>query len=317
MGMIKKLVQKASPWALAAALFSSPAYSPGSPTAASPNSFAASSATIIVAEESEEEIKQGKAEAKEEQTLDTKSAEGENLEQKTTLRSASRNTPVRDLTFRLNLEYDFWGGKKIERATSEGQIKDVDLRPQALDVSLNLGLDGYLVLGAGVASTDSATSFNKPANFSAVRNNVRLGAGYEINSGYRGEVEGILIRHAELLPGIQARVIGDLFGVNYGPINDVDVQLGVNLIQRIPHLTAQVGTRFLNRYYTSLSTQFSTKEAQVAFTTALCHEVERVRVKGCLGTEVFYHKFEEGQEQGFLTKLKLELPEFPYDRRLR
>lgn len=247
----------------------------------------------------------------------TAEEESPRLEEKTTLRSASRNTPVRDLTFRLNLEYDFWGGKKIERATSEGQIKDVDLRPQALDVSINLGLDGYLVLGAGVASTDSATSFNKPANFSAVRNNVRLGAGYEINSGYRGEVEGILIRHAELLPGIQARVIGDLFGVNYGPINDVDVQLGVNLIQRIPHLTAQVGTRFLNRYYTSLSTQFSTKEAQVAFTTALCHEVERVRVKGCLGTEVFYHKFEKGQEQGFLTKLKLELPEFPYDRRVR
>ncbi len=292
--MLKK-VYSSLPLVLTAMVLSSPASSPA--TARAEDEAGTEEAGTTVEEKTPQEEKVPK-------------------EEKINLTRASGDTTVRDLICRLNLEYGFWGGKKIET-----EKKDVTFNPQIVDVNLNLGLTQYLVLGAGIATTDSATSFSQPPNFSAARNNLRVGVGYEINRGYRAEAEAIMVRHAGVLSGIQARIIGDLLGANYGPVQDVDFQIGANLIQKIPHLSAQAGTRFLQRFYASLATQlavpdthFSVKETQVSLTTAVCHDWEKV--KGCLGTEWFYHVFEEGKEQGVLTKFKLTLPRFPYDRRL-
>lgn len=246
---------------------------------------------------------------------------GARLEERTSIASLSRDTPVHDLTFRLGLKYNFLGIKGVKAATDE-----VSYNPQRLDVNLNLGLDAYLIAGASIATSDSAASSSLPPNFASQRdNNLRLGAGYEINRGYRLEGEAIVVRHAgKLLPGGRTRLIGDLFDANYGPVRGVDFQVGVNLIKSEPltstgpQLASQFGARFaggrfivpFDSSYARLSTQLASREGQVSAETGICWG--RSWLQSCLGTELLYHRSPDLQEQSALTKLTVEMVRLPY-----
>jgi len=250
-----------------------------------------------------------------------RTAEEEELEERasahSSITSLSRDTPVQDLTFRVRAEYSPFSIKGTETDQSQ-----VSYNQQRLDLSLDLGMDAYLKLGAGMTSKDPATSADVPPNFASQRDNLRLGLGYEINSGYRAEGEAILVRHAgEFLPGVRTRIIGDLFDANYGPVRGVDFQVGVNLIKSEPitstgpQLASQFGARFaggrfFQSYYARLATLIASREGQMSFETGACRDFGFGQ--GCVGTEFFYHRSQEVEERGALTKLSVAVERMPY-----
>ncbi|MEK6951014.1 MAG: hypothetical protein AABX13_04800 [Nanoarchaeota archaeon] len=321
--MMKKLVRYS---ALAAATFLSPIYSLATPVPAEclvSTAYQGEGEKQEEQKESEEQKKDEKGNL--ERAIEERTIEGERTagEERTagraSITSLSRDTTVRDLTFRFRTEYSPLSIKGTETDQSQ-----VSYNQQRLDVSLNLGMDFYLVLGAGMTSKDPATSANVPANFASQRDNVRLGVGYEINSGYRAEGEAILVRHAgEFQPGVRTKLIGDLFWAESGPVRGVDFQVGVNLIKSEPitstgpQLASQLGAKFaggqfFQSYYARLATLLASGEGQMSFETGACRDFSWL--KGCLGTEFFYHRSGEVEERGALTKLSVDVERLPYRR---
>lgn len=117
-----------------------------------------------------------------------------------------------------------------------------------------------------------------------------------------------MVRHHEFLPGIEARLVGDLRGANYGFMEDVDLGLGLHIINRLPHVSGSAGMRF-SHYHAGVEMKYGDKR----FSVEPEFQVQQAwpGVVASAGVKGFYRQDPAGKEQGAFLDLKLRTEGLP------
>jgi hypothetical protein len=219
----------------------------------------------------------------------------------------SNERTVDDSIFRFELGYEpgFLGGRNVHVGGD-----DYTINAQRLDISTNIGIhQTYGLFEASMSGYDKVNSLENKPNFSALGNKLSLGFGRELDSWYRAEGDIIFLRHKKVLPGVRARLKGDLRGANYSFMQHLDFVVGVDVIDHLPHVEAKGGITFMDCYHVSGGGRWSPDRLRAELGVGL--NILNVDFGARIGVEGFYHKFYEGRENGVMTKLSLSLPRFP------